>query len=102
MSMYTCSRTEKYFPEAEKFNPNRWTRPTEGHQYSLVTDPYATLPYSFGSRACIGKKLAQAQLVMSIGKVSMQMKILIFYQLLSKMEKIEKFIEKSTILPRAI
>lgn len=90
MSMYTCSRTEKYFPEADKFNPDRWIRSTENSQYKMVTDPYATLPYSFGSRACIGKKLAHAQLIMTIGKVSVQVEILI-RQLVPERKKIRTY-----------
>lgn len=81
MSMYTCSRNEQYFPEANKFNPNRWIRSTGKSQYEMVTDPYATLPYSLGSRGCIGKKLAQTQLILTIGKVREQMEILICFLL---------------------
>jgi len=42
-------RNEKYFPEPEKFSPERWLR---GHDHNY--NPFIVIPFGHGPRACIG------------------------------------------------
>ncbi len=44
---------ERYFPNAEKFDPSRWKENVAGK-----IDPYAFTPFSAGPRNCIGQHLA--------------------------------------------
>lgn len=66
--MFNCSRNNKYFPNADRFQPSRWQRSANG-KYVGVTDPYATLPFAMGARSCIGRNLSKAQLYFTITKV---------------------------------
>ena len=63
MSLYSMGRDEKYFPEADQFKPERWTRiETNKKLKAGVAHPFASLPFSFGVRSCIGKKMAECQM----------------------------------------
>ncbi|XP_065205188.1 cytochrome P450 315a1, mitochondrial [Planococcus citri] len=68
LSMYNSSRNEKYFPNADQFQPSRWQR-LENGKYASVIDPYATLPFAMGARSCIGRNLSKAQLFFTIDKI---------------------------------
>lgn len=55
------SRNEANFFEADKFKPERWS-----HYRKCPRDqkpsPFATLPFGFGARSCIGHRLAELQI----------------------------------------
>ena len=58
-------RQEKYFKEADKFVPERWMRGENLEQ----SHPFASLPFGFGSRSCIGKRFAEQEVSLAIIKV---------------------------------
>lgn len=64
MSIYTSGRHSKYFKNPEDFNPNRWTR---GSGDSSLQQ--ASLPFGIGARSCIGRKIAETQLQMTVSKI---------------------------------
>jgi cytochrome P450 len=49
MCTITMCQSEKYFKNAYEFNPERWL--TDANQIH----PYASLPFGFGTRNCIGR-----------------------------------------------
>lgn len=55
------SRNEATFIDADKFKPERWS-----HYRNCPRDqrpsPFATLPFGFGARSCIGQRLAELQI----------------------------------------
>ncbi|VVC28131.1 Cytochrome P450,Cytochrome P450, E-class, group I [Cinara cedri] len=67
MSMFTCSRNEKYFINPNEFNPYRWNR-LKNNKYNSVIEPFATLPYGFGARSCIGQRMAHTQMCITIAE----------------------------------
>lgn len=67
MSLYTTGRNEKYFHNADKFDPERWLRKKEGHE---VINSYAYLPFGLGSRSCIGRRVAEVQMQLLLARVS--------------------------------
>lgn len=68
MSMYTSSRNENYFIAPNEFRPDRWNR-QPNNKYSGVIEPFATIPYGFGARSCIGQKMAHSQMCLTISEV---------------------------------
>ncbi|PYI16250.1 cytochrome P450 CYP684A2 [Aspergillus japonicus CBS 114.51] len=52
---YSLHRDEKIFPDAERFEPDRWVSPTQA-----MKD--ASLPFGGGSRVCLGIHLARIEL----------------------------------------
>ncbi len=60
----TC-RLQKYFPEPDRFLPERWERKADK---GGRIHPYLSLPFGFGPRMCIGRRLAeQGMLVLTNG-----------------------------------
>jgi cytochrome P450 len=50
---------DEYFPNAQEFKPERWIKgdPEESHHHK-----YVVLPFGFGTRMCIGRRLAELEM----------------------------------------
>lgn len=68
MSVFTSSRNENNFSRPNEFEPNRWQREKD-NKYSGVIEPFATIPFGFGVRSCIGQKMAHIQMCLIIAEV---------------------------------
>lgn len=86
---YILSHEERYFPSPEQFVPERWLRDDPNHdadqqtgssmceharrvhrqQKDVGIHPFASLPFGFGRRMCIGKRFAEAELQLLLAKV---------------------------------
>jgi cytochrome P450 len=58
---------EKYYPEADKFIPERWLK--DDSQSSKKIHPFVTMPFGFGPRMCIGRRFAELEIETLITKV---------------------------------
>lgn len=57
VSPYVTQRDHRWFPEPERFLPERWVSPNG------PPSPFAYFPFGRGTRACIGEHLARRALV---------------------------------------
>ncbi|XP_031342131.1 cytochrome P450 315a1, mitochondrial [Photinus pyralis] len=60
-SIYTSGRDEKFFDKPDQFCPDRWLR-----ENSTTNMQQVCIPFGFGARSCIGKRIADYQLQTSL------------------------------------
>ncbi len=66
LSTTYITKSERFFKNPLKFDPHRWNRSEQG---SELIDPYANLPFGFGARMCIGRRIAEQEIYLTIIKV---------------------------------
>ncbi|KAH8321390.1 hypothetical protein KR074_003554, partial [Drosophila pseudoananassae] len=59
---------DRYYPQANKFLPERWLRNPETGKKNPMS-PFSFLPFGFGPRMCIGKRLVDLELETSVAKL---------------------------------
>jgi cytochrome P450 family 49 subfamily A len=64
---------EEYFEDAHKFMPERWLTPVDDMQV------FASIPFGYGAKACLGKELAEMQIGVLITKILRNFKIEYLY-----------------------
>lgn len=60
---YVISNLDKYFPHSDKFLPERWFQ-SDGVRHS-----FASLPFGYGRRMCLGRRFAELEMLVVISKV---------------------------------
>ena len=70
-SAYAIHHSEEYYEELFKFMPERWIVDAENgvSTESIAAARAAFCPFSLGSRGCIGKSMAYAELSIALGRV---------------------------------
>ncbi|XP_070561093.1 probable cytochrome P450 301a1, mitochondrial isoform X3 [Ptychodera flava] len=63
---------EEYFPEPDKFIPERWIR---GHELQVSVHPFMLLPFGHGVRMCIGRRVAEQELQIILAKLVQNFRI---------------------------
>ncbi|XP_065367559.1 probable cytochrome P450 12d1 proximal, mitochondrial [Calliphora vicina] len=67
MNFNTLLKDEAFFPQADKYLPERWLR-DENNKKDKV-DPFSYLPFGVGPRICVGKRLAELEMEVVILKL---------------------------------
>eukprot|EP00794_Sanderia_malayensis_P010280 gene10280-11337_t len=62
---HAMARREDLFEKADSFIPHRWLRDDNG----LNLDPYGSLPFGFGVRMCLGRRLAELEMQILLVKI---------------------------------
>ncbi|KAH8280332.1 hypothetical protein KR018_002884, partial [Drosophila ironensis] len=57
-----------YYPQPEKFLPERWLRDPQSGKKTPINS-FSYLPFGFGPRMCIGKRLVDLQMETSVAKL---------------------------------
>uniref|UniRef100_A0A182LYD8 Cytochrome P450 n=1 Tax=Anopheles culicifacies TaxID=139723 RepID=A0A182LYD8_9DIPT len=71
IDIFTMHHSVDYFPDAERFDPDRF----EGARSTQSFNPYTYIPFSAGSRNCIGQKFAQYELKTTLVKLLQRFEI---------------------------
>ncbi|XP_014097477.2 probable cytochrome P450 12e1, mitochondrial [Bactrocera oleae] len=62
-------RNEKFVEEPNKYIPERWLRnDIEGKKYQL-NNPFLFLPFGFGPRSCVGKRIVDLELEVTLARL---------------------------------
>lgn len=71
LSLFTSGRNANNFPEPERFWPERWLRTSHSTNgsYKAVHNPHASMPFAMGARSCIGRKLAETQMITTLAAI---------------------------------
>ena len=62
---YSTSMEEQNFPEAGDFRPARWVRRDNTDR----TDNFGSLPFGYGLRSCIGRRIAELEMHLALARV---------------------------------
>lgn len=69
MSLYTIGRNQNYFKNPDKFSPERWLRKDDQTNELNAALNNASIPFAMGSRSCIGRKIAETQMCITLTKL---------------------------------
>nr|QZM07455.1 cytochrome P450 monooxygenase CYP301B1 [Lasioderma serricorne] len=72
---YVASNLERYFPKSEEFIPERWLKGDKNQSVCSNHHPFASLPFGFGRRMCLGRRFADLELQTLIAKVIQTFKV---------------------------
>ena len=59
--IYAIHHLEEYYPDPEKFDPDRWSPENKSK-----INPYAYLPFGMGPRNCVGMRFAMEELKIAL------------------------------------
>ncbi|XP_037942818.1 cytochrome P450 CYP12A2-like, partial [Teleopsis dalmanni] len=73
-------KDEKHFPKADEFLPERWIRQSKQDSKECpvsmkATNPFIYLPFGFGPRACIGKRIVELELELGVARIIRNFKV---------------------------
>uniref|UniRef100_V5GP28 Cytochrome P450 CYP12A2 n=1 Tax=Anoplophora glabripennis TaxID=217634 RepID=V5GP28_ANOGL len=70
MTMHLLSsNSDEIFKDAAKFIPERWLRATEDQYSTKNVHSFAYMPFGFGPRSCVGKRLANLELEVATARI---------------------------------
>ncbi|NP_001295932.1 cytochrome P450 CYP12A2 [Musca domestica] len=76
MNSVTLIKDDAHYPRASEFLPERWLRASKENEKSAecphalkASSPFVYLPFGFGSRSCIGRRIAEMELELGIARL---------------------------------
>lgn len=67
MANQIMSQREQLFEDPEKYRPERWSDRNE-HAHNPHRE-YSCLPFGYGARSCLGRSMAETQMMLLAAKV---------------------------------
>ncbi|XP_033626862.1 cytochrome P450 27C1-like [Asterias rubens] len=71
---YVIGRDPNIFDEPNTFKPDRWLRDKSG-RLNCSSSSFASVPFGFGPRMCIGRRIAELELNLALAKISQTFKL---------------------------
>jgi cytochrome P450 len=68
VNTYALHHNEAYFPDSFAFRPERWLTPEGKDPSSLIRKAF--VPFSMGTRSCVGKALAYLEISLALANIS--------------------------------
>lgn len=68
MANQITSQREEHFEDPEKYQPERWLNQDE-HAHNDYQE-YSCLPFGYGIRSCLGRNMAETQMMLLTAKVN--------------------------------
>ena len=65
MSQYIMHRDERFFPEPERFDPERWTAESQAQR-----PKFSYFPFGGGARVCIGEQFAWMEGILLLATIA--------------------------------
>ena len=95
--VHQMGRDESIFEDAEAFKPERWLR---NKDITLIesAEAFASLPFGFGTRMCLGRRIAELELHLLMARIVQQFDI--SYQ--PEVENVDPFMRGVTIPGRPV
>lgn len=76
MGVMTLSNDETFFLKSDDFMPERWLKDIkDGCPEAKANNPFVYLPFGFGPRTCIGKRIAEMEIETLISKIIRNYKV---------------------------
>lgn len=77
MSLAMMQGDERHFAQAKQFIPERWLKNNPDVSCPRAKDahPFAYLPFGFGSRMCVGRRLAEMEIEVLVTRIVQNYKI---------------------------
>ncbi|XP_063781284.1 1,25-dihydroxyvitamin D(3) 24-hydroxylase, mitochondrial-like [Pseudophryne corroboree] len=63
INFHAMTWNDDYFPDAQVYKPERWMKPR------TTVNPFASTPFGIGKRMCVGQRLAELQLRLTLCSV---------------------------------
>ena len=70
VSPYLVQRDARYFPDPDRFLPDRWTA-----EFKAELQPFAYFPFGGGARRCIGESFAWMELVLVVSTIAQRWRL---------------------------
>lgn len=71
MASMILNQEETYVKRAKEFLPERWLK-EDGYPNAKDAHPFLYLPFGFGARTCIGRRLAMLEMEMIVSRITRQ------------------------------
>lgn len=71
---YVVSRDPSTFSEPESFRPHRWLRKSR-NENPQVQHPFGSVPFGYGVRACLGRRIAELEMQLVLSRLIQQYKV---------------------------
>lgn len=69
------SSLDEYYPRAKEFLPERWLVDKNDPLYYGNTHPMVSMPFGFGTRSCIGRRIAELEIEIFVTRLLDQFKV---------------------------